>query len=160
MLNSVPLVIAQHSTQDDTSLLNSIGDKWGFPVVSHSEKPAEGFYLQIQNGVLGLADASEKKVLPVEVDFASPASLYRKQHGGGRKEPIVKAIGLKGNEGWHVVDATPGLGRDAFVLVSVGCKVTMIERSPIVAALLEDGIRRLALSFPELAAKMSLQHGN
>ena len=160
MLNSVPLVIAQHSTQDDTSLLNSIGDKWGFPVVSHSEKPAEGFYLQIQNGVLGLADASEKKVLPVEGDFASPASLYRKQHGGGRKEPIVKAIGLKGNEGWHVVDATPGLGRDAFVLVSVGCKVTMIERSPIVAALLEDGIRRLALSFPELAAKMSLQHGN
>ena len=160
MLNSVPLVIAQHSTQDDTSLLNSIGDKWGFPVVSHSEKPAEGFYLQIQNGVLGLADASEKKVLPVEVDFASPASLYRKQHGGGRKEPIVKAIGLKGNEGWHVVDATPGLGRDAFVLVSVGCKVTMIERSPIVAALLEDGIRRLVLSFPELAAKMSLQHGN
>ncbi|AGP83950.1 class I SAM-dependent methyltransferase [Alteromonas mediterranea] len=160
MLNSVPLVIAQHSTQDDTSLLNSIGDKWGFPVVSHSEKPAEGFYLQIQNGVLGLAYASEKKVLPVEVDFASPASLYRKQHGGGRKEPIVKAIGLKGNEGWHVVDATPGLGRDAFVLVSVGCKVTMIERSPIVAALLEDGIRRLALSFPELAAKMSLQHGN
>ncbi|WP_348680684.1 class I SAM-dependent methyltransferase [Alteromonas mediterranea] len=160
MLNSVPLVIAQHSTQDDTSLLNSIGDKWGFPVVSHSEKPAEGFYLQIQNGVLGLADASEKKVLPVEVDFASPASLYRKQHGGGRKEPIVKAIGIKGNEGWHVVDATPGLGRDAFILVSVGCKVTMIERSPIVAALLEDGIRRLALSFPELAAKMSLQHGN
>ncbi|QDG33352.1 class I SAM-dependent methyltransferase [Alteromonas mediterranea] len=160
MLNSVPLVIAKNSTQDDTSLLNSIGDKWGFPVVSHSEKPAEGFYLQIQNGVLGLADASEKKVLPVEVDFASPASLYRKQHGGGRKEPIVKAIGLKGNEGWHVVDATPGLGRDAFVLVSVGCKVTMIERSPIVAALLEDGIRRLALSFPELAAKMSLQHGN
>ena len=160
MLNSVPLVIAQHSTQDDTSLLNSIGNKWGFPVVSHSEKPAEGFYLQIQNGVLGLADASEKKVLPVEVDFASPASLYRKQHGGGRKEPIVKAIGLKGNEGWHVVDATPGLGRDAFVLVSVGCKVTMIERSPIVAALLEDCIRRLALSFPELAAKMSLQHGN
>ena len=160
MLNSVPLVIAQHSTQDDTSLLNSIGNKWGFPVVSHSEKPAEGFYLQIQNGVLGLADASEKKVLPVEVDFASPASLYRKQHGGGRKEPIVKAIGLKGNEGWHVVDATPGLGRDAFILVSVGCKVTMIERSPIVAALLEDGIRRLALSFPELAAKMSLQHGN
>jgi 16S rRNA (guanine1516-N2)-methyltransferase len=160
MLNSVPLVIAQHSTQDDTSLLNSIGNKWGFPVVSHSEKPAEGFYLQIQNGVLGLADASEKKVLPVEVDFASPASLYRKQHGGGRKEPIVKAIGLKGNEGWHVVDATPGLGRDAFVLVSVGCKVTMIERSPIVAALLEDRIRRLALSFPELAAKMSLQHGN
>ena len=133
---------------------------WGFPVLPHNEKPSEGLYLQVYQDVLGLADASEKKVLPVEVDFASPASLYRKQHGGGRKEPIVKAIGLKGNDAWHVVDATPGLGRDAFVLVSVGCSVTMIERSPVVAALLEDGIRRLALTFPDLANRMSLQHGN
>ena len=86
-------------------------------------------------------------------------------HGGGRKEPIVKAVGLKGDvlkgaTPWHVVDATPGLGRDAFVLVSVGCKVTMIERSPIVAALLEDGIRRLQQRFPELAERLALQHGN
>ena len=160
MLNHVPLIICDDANRDDAALVSAISEKWGFPVVSSSEKPSEGLYLQVQNGVLGLADAGEKKVNPVEVDFASPASLYRKQHGGGRKEPIVKAIGLKGNEAWHVVDATPGLGRDAFVLVSVGCKVTMIERSPVVAALLEDGIRRLALSFPELAAKMSLQHGN
>ncbi len=160
MLNSVPLVLAENSSSDDTALVNVVSEKWNFPVITHSEKDNEGFYLQVRNGVLGLADASDKKVLPVEVDFASPASLYRKQHGGGRKEPIVKAIGLKGNEKWHVVDATPGLGRDAFVLVSVGCKVTMIERSPIVAALLEDGIRRLALSFPELASQMSLRHGN
>ena len=160
MLNHVPLIICDDTNSDDAALISAISEKWGFPVVSSSEKPSEGMYLQVQNGVLGLADAGEKKVNPVEVDFASPASLYRKQHGGGRKEPIVKAIGLKGNEAWHVVDATPGLGRDAFVLVSVGCKVTMIERSPVVAALLEDGIRRLALSFPELAAKMSLQHGN
>ena len=160
MLNSVPLVFAENSSSDDTALVNAVSEKWNFPVIAHSEKDNEGFYLQVKNGVLGLADASDKKVLPVEVDFASPASLYRKQHGGGRKEPIVKAIGLKGNEKWHVVDATPGLGRDAFVLVSVGCKVTMIERSPIVAALLEDGIRRLALSFPELASQMTLRHGN
>ncbi len=164
MLSSVPLVIttthANEHFHTDAQRASDIGEKWGFPVLSEGEKPSEGFFLQMHNGVLGLADASEKKVLPVEVDFASPASLYRKQHGGGRKEPIVKAVGLKGNDEWHVVDATPGLGRDAFVLVSVGCSVTMIERSPVVAALLDDGIRRLAISYPELAERMRLQYGN
>jgi 16S rRNA (guanine1516-N2)-methyltransferase len=41
-----------------------------------------------------------------------------------------------------VVDATAGLGRDAFVLASLGCELTLIERSPIVSALLEDGLAR------------------
>lgn len=42
-----------------------------------------------------------------------------------------------------MVDATAGLGRDAFILASLGARVTMIERSPVLAALLEDGLRRL-----------------
>ena len=33
-----------------------------------------------------------------------------------------------------------GLGRDAFVLASVGCRVRMLERNPVVAALLDDGL--------------------
>ncbi|OJF70997.1 16S rRNA methyltransferase [Alteromonas sp. V450] len=160
MLSCLPVVVKNPSDTADSALASSISDKWAFPIIDEDNIPGEGFYLQIEHNVLGLADAGDKKVLPIEVDFASPASLYRKQHGGGRKEPIVKAIGIKGNTQWHVVDATPGLGRDAFVLVSVGCKVTLIERSPIVAALLEDGIRRLAHTYPELAARMTLQHGN
>ncbi|MDP2535420.1 class I SAM-dependent methyltransferase [Alteromonas stellipolaris] len=176
MLSTLPLVIASTEIdanfESDKALALTISGNWGFPI---DEKPVEGFYLQVNDNVLGLADANEKKTLPVVVDFASPASLYRKAHGGGRKEPIVKAIGFKGNTlkstdfkntdlkstgPWHVVDATPGLGRDAFVLISVGCKVTMIERSPIVAALLEDGIRRLKTAYPELADRFALQHGN
>jgi 16S rRNA (guanine1516-N2)-methyltransferase len=144
----------------DIQLAQTICDKWGFELKALHEVPSEGFYLSVNEQVLALADASEPKTRPIEVDFASPASLYRKQHGGGRKEPIVKAIGLKGHDHWHVLDATPGLGRDAFVLVSQGCHVTMVERSPVVAALLEDGIRRLALRFETLAQRMSLQHGN
>ncbi len=41
-----------------------------------------------------------------------------------------------------MVDATAGLGRDAFVLASLGCQMTLIERNPLVAALLEDGLSR------------------
>ena len=54
-------------------------------------------------------------------------------------QSIAKAVGLVGAMP-TVVDATAGLRRDAFVLASLGCKVTLIERSPVVAALLQDGL--------------------
>lgn len=153
----IPLRIASDSAPNDALLGRQISEHWSFPI---SDDSPQTLYLEVVDGTLGLVDGEEKKVNPVVVDFASPASMYRKAHGGGKKEAIVKAIGLKGAEHWHVVDATPGLGRDAFVLVSVGCHVSMIERSPVVAALLEDGIRRLAIEYPELAERMTLHHGN
>jgi 16S rRNA (guanine1516-N2)-methyltransferase len=45
-----------------------------------------------------------------------------------------------------VLDATAGLGRDAFVLASLGCQLTLMERMPVVAALLDDGIERAKLN--------------
>ena len=41
-----------------------------------------------------------------------------------------------------VLDVTAGLARDAFVLASLGCTVTLVEQSPILFALVADGIRR------------------
>ena len=58
---------------------------------------------------------------------------------------------------------TAGLGRDAFVLAGLGCKVIMVERHPVVAALLEDGLRR-AYDDSEIGEwmreRMSLFHGS
>ena len=48
-----------------------------------------------------------------------------------------------------MIDATAGLGRDAMVLASLGCQVSLIERCPAVAALLLDGYER-ACSCPEI----------
>jgi 16S rRNA (guanine1516-N2)-methyltransferase len=48
------------------------------------------------------------------------------------------------------VDATAGLGRDSFILASLGFKVRLIERSPIIHALLNDGLQR-GLADPALA---------
>lgn len=59
--------------------------------------------------------------------------------------------------------APTGLGRDAFVLACLGCRVRMFERHPVVAALLEDGLRR-AYADPELgpwlATRLTLHHGS
>ena len=79
---------------------------------------------------------------PLFVDFTSGAINYRRRHGGGRKQAIARAIGLKKGLTPTVIDATAGLGRDAFVLAGLGCKIQLIERSPVIAALLQDGLDR------------------
>ncbi len=62
-----------------------------------------------------------------------------------------------------MVDATAGLGRDAFVLAALGCQVQMLERNPVVAALLDDGLRRGYLDAeigPWLRERLTLLHAS
>ncbi|WP_459868667.1 class I SAM-dependent methyltransferase [Endothiovibrio diazotrophicus] len=100
---------------------------------------------------LELRSVSPKAPGPVYADFVGGKVGYRHRHGGGRGQPIAKAVGLRKGAAPGVLDATAGLGRDAFVLASLGCAVTLVERSPVVAALLRDGLRR-AQNDPEAAA--------
>lgn len=78
----------------------------------------------------------------VFVDFASASLQWRRQFGGGRSEALAKAVGIKRNYQPDVLDLTAGFGRDAFILAATGCRVHMIERHPVIAALLEDGLLR------------------
>lgn len=98
---------------------------------------------------LHLPDA--EKLSPIYADFCTPSFKYRLAKGGGRRQPLARAIGLKQNATPLVFDATAGLGRDGFILAALGCQVIMCEQSPIIHALLEDGLRR-ALQDPELEA--------
>lgn len=84
----------------------------------------------------------EGKTVSIYVDWITGSLGYRRVHGGGRQQPLGRAIGLKPGITPTVVDATAGLGRDAFILACLGCHVTMVERSPVIAALLHDGWRR------------------
>ena len=111
---------------------------------------AEGWYLAWQQQTLVLRHADLPKQSDILVDFASGSASYRRQHGGGMGEAIAKAVGLNKKRDLRVVDATAGLGRDAFVLASLGAHLTLVERNPLVAALLADGLRR-AGEHPELA---------
>ncbi|MGL9773657.1 MAG: class I SAM-dependent methyltransferase [Sodalis sp. (in: enterobacteria)] len=61
----------------------------------------------------------------------------------GAVKAVAKAVGIKGQGLPDVVDATAGLGRDAFVLACLGCRVQMFERHPVMAALLKNGLRRV-----------------
>ncbi len=86
----------------------------------------------------------------LHVDFQTASLLYRKQHGGGIKQALARAVGIKANTRPSILDATAGLGIDSHLLASFGCKVRMIERSFLLAALLEDGLERSQASNPHL----------
>lgn len=79
---------------------------------------------------------------PIYVDFLEGKNFHRRQFGGGRRQLIAKACGIKSDYKPRICDLTAGLGRDGFVLANLGCDVTLIERNPIIAALLADGLKR------------------
>ncbi|WP_407924215.1 16S rRNA (guanine(1516)-N(2))-methyltransferase RsmJ [Biostraticola tofi] len=91
---------------------------------------------------LELRKRDEPKLGAIFVDFVGGVMDHRRRFGGGRGEAVAKAVGVRGKALPDVVDATAGLGRDAFVLASLGCRVRMFERHPVVAALLADGLDR------------------
>ena len=78
------------------------------------------------------------------MDFVSGASAHRRKFGGGKGQSIAKAVGMNKGVTPSVLDATAGLGRDAFVLASLGATVTLLERHPVAHALLSDGLKRAA----------------
>jgi 16S rRNA (guanine1516-N2)-methyltransferase len=96
-------------------------------------------------------------------DFAGGAVQHRLRFGGGRGQDLPRAAGLKPGINPHIIDATAGLGRDAFLLASLGATVTMIERSTDMHALLLDGMAR-ALDAggltAEIISRMTLIHGD
>ncbi|NRA89468.1 MAG: class I SAM-dependent methyltransferase, partial [Rhizobiales bacterium] len=62
-----------------------------------------------------------------------------------------------------VIDATAGLGRDAFLLASLGAEVILIERSEEMHQLLSDGMARAVdegSEFAEIMSRMTLLHGD
>ncbi|MEL4071256.1 class I SAM-dependent methyltransferase [Ochrobactrum sp. GPK 3] len=97
------------------------------------------------------------------VDFVGGAVGHRFRSGEGRGQALAKAVGLTRGVTPEIVDATAGLGRDAFLLASLGARVTLIERSEKMHALLADGLARAAAEggqYAETVARMTLLHGD
>jgi 16S rRNA (guanine1516-N2)-methyltransferase len=95
-------------------------------------------------------------------DFVGGAVGHRYRFGGGRGQALPKAIGMKGRGTIRVVDATAGLGRDAFLLASIGAEVTLIERSKVMHKKLAMGLARAKASGGDIADiidRMTLIHG-
>jgi len=95
---------------------------------------------------------------PIIIDFTAGKNAHRRKFGGGRGQPLAKAIGLKSGATPTVIDATAGYGRDAFVIANLGCEIRLIERQPILWALLHNAINIAQTDdeIADVAKRMSL----
>ena len=99
----------------------------------------------------------------LRVDFVKGSVAHRLRFGGGRGQDLAKAMGLRAGKTPMIIDATAGLGRDSFLLASLGAQVTLIERSEKMHALLADGMKRAAKEggdFREIIDRMTLVKGD
>lgn len=96
-------------------------------------------------------------------DFVGGAVGHRLRSAGGRGQALAKAAGLKGGKNPYIVDATAGLGRDAFLLASLGANVTLIERNDKIHSLLQDGLLQAQNEnekYKNIVNRMTLLHGD
>lgn len=165
---------AAEASPEQAEGLRLLAVRLGLPLVSPDELSNLGacgpgsaeaavFLLTFERGRLSLCMGGSKAPGAISVDFEAGTFDYRRR-GNLRGESVVKAAGLKGPHVPSVIDTTAGLGQDAFILAAAGCEVQLIERSALLAALLEDGLRRALLSLDrnvaETARRMHLRIGD
>lgn len=104
--------------------------------------PQARFGLRLTPQGLALCQRDQPHFKPLIIDFVSGRLAYRYRQATVANEALARAVGIKGRYRPTVLDATAGLGRDAFILAALGCQVQLLERHPVVAALLQDGLQR------------------
>jgi 16S rRNA (guanine1516-N2)-methyltransferase len=145
----IGLSVESHELLYEAEALSS---RLNLPLVKSDRTDSSVDYLlQVGFDGLSLVQSGPKAPGPIRVDFESGAVAHRRRFGGGKGQQIAKACGVSSSFLPYVADLTAGLGRDGFVLATLGCKVDMVERVPVVHALLSDGLHRARLtSDPEL----------
>jgi 16S rRNA (guanine1516-N2)-methyltransferase len=130
-------------SDDDGERANCLANQYDFVLDRHSLPR-----LEVSRGKLVLLSEGFS---PLSVDFN--AHVLQKRREEGKKQGLVQAC--KPTKGLRILDATAGWGRDAAVLARFGADVVMLERQPMMAALLQDGLERLS-NHPSLS--LSLVH--
>lgn len=161
MTQSMNLVIKVSHQQLQTQA-EQLTKALAIPIYDGSQSGVD-FFLCVNEQGLSLQPSDPSLGTPLIVDFCHGAADHRRRFGGGKGQDIAKAIGLNKAKDIQVLDATAGLGRDAFVLASLGCHLTMYERSPVVFELLKDGLDRATFCDPDVQAivqRMTLKSGD
>jgi 16S rRNA (guanine1516-N2)-methyltransferase len=80
-------------------------------------------------------------------DFEEIYGYHQRQNYALSKEPLAKALAIKGHtETKRIVwDTTCGTGKDSLLIHFFGAKVVAFERNPVVFLMLKDALRRFPL---------------
>ena len=124
----------------------------GAPVL---EKPGEELTVVFDSKGVSLTGYG----LTYQGDFEN--MLHRVTNGRLQHEMLVRAAKAE-EENLKAIDATAGMGEDAFLLAAYGYEVTLYEQNPVIAALLKDALRRAKkhMVLKEIAGRMKLVEGD
>lgn len=152
---------------DETLVLraNELAADLSLPLITGAQNAADAYawVLVVTPRRLELRQTAGVRPASVYVDLLRGATEHRLASTRSQRLPLGRALGLhRGIQ--SVVDATAGLGRDAVSLAAGGCRVTAIERSTVLGALLRDGLARASESgktwLRELAGRVTLVVGD
>lgn len=118
-----------------------------------NERPSiTAWFLELTEKGLELHAPAHTKFSPLFIDFSS---CLQRSKQFNREDILARAITKNKKERLHVLDVTAGLGRDAFLLASIGHKLTLVERHPVLAAMLSVAISRAKKNGSQIADRMT-----
>lgn len=144
-----PSRIAIHpSTPDLYEAAKILAKELNLPILGNDSSLYD-YLLMLTPEYLGLCKVNAASK-PVYVDFLSKKMRFRMKKISLKNELLARALGLKKGTSPKIIDATGGLGRDSYIIASLGFAVALIERSFIIHALLIDGKERAQKQSPAL----------
>jgi len=159
---TAPAILIQPMSPDCVPKAEQIAQITGLAVGSiksdkqaaHEGRPAKGagaWRLLVDIDAVRLARPDN---VSISIDFIDGKASHRASESNFKKQPLARAFGLHklpdndSNDGQppQVIDATAGLGTDAWMIASLGCKVTLLEQSPVLCVLLQEAINDAMLA--------------
>jgi 16S rRNA (guanine1516-N2)-methyltransferase len=121
-----------------------LADNYQLPLLAKHPTVKPDFLLHYDETGLSLSSAKQNhREKPLHIDFLAGKSRHRRLYGGGKGQQLAK---------------------DAFVLATLGCTVTLIERTTPIYLLLNDALERVQQSNDEhvkqITSRMTLLHHN
>ena len=108
-------------------------------IIQEFNKSNEDFRIFKKDNIIFLQSIKHNDWLPFSINVSSNNFIRRKNQANS--QDIIKAIGIKGNLiKPKVLDTTAGQGRDSFILASLGCNITLLERNKVIYLLLKNAI--------------------
>ena len=115
-------------------------------IIQEYNKSNEDFRIFKKDNIIFLQSIKRNDWLTFSINFSSNNFIRRKNQANS--QDIIKAIGIKGNLiKPKVLDTTAGQGRDSFILASLGCNITLLERNKVIYLLLKNAIEKYSQEY-------------
>ena len=157
MLRTNPIIYIETPDSPAAQLAHALAARLSAEPVYDPETAARAA-LAVRAGPDGLSLSG--RGLSVRGDFSAMKGRLRPNEVN--RELLVRAARCRGTAAPAALDATAGMGEDSILLAAAGFHVTMFEQDPVIAALLEDALRR-GLEDPatrEIVSRMHLLCGD